>query len=152
MSHPRDQMRHQVRRQVQQTWPALGSWQVQITQGSVRVGDAERDQAAHALGEHYAAGRLDRQEYDERVDLALAAKTRGELASVFRDLPSSPLTAARVRPPARNRTGHRLPFLPLLLILIGLAVVLNSAWVVWIGLGVVLLTRHAARRPMNRGF
>ena len=32
----------------------------------LRIGDAERDHAAKALGEHYATGRISKEEYDPR--------------------------------------------------------------------------------------
>jgi hypothetical protein len=53
----------------------------------LRIGDAERDAAAAALGEHYAAGRLTKDEHDERIDQVWAAKYDGDLAPVFADLP-----------------------------------------------------------------
>ncbi|OLT30021.1 hypothetical protein BJF79_39920 [Actinomadura sp. CNU-125] len=53
----------------------------------LRIGDAERDAVVVALHDHFAAGRLDRAELDERMDAALAAKTRGELGALVRDLP-----------------------------------------------------------------
>lgn len=54
---------------------------------ALRVGDAERDTVALALHEHFAAGRLDRAELDERLDEALTARTVGDLRAVVRDLP-----------------------------------------------------------------
>ena len=45
----------------------------------LRVGDTERYEAAAALGEHFATGRLDQAEYDTRVQDAYAARTRGDL-------------------------------------------------------------------------
>lgn len=56
----------------------------------LRVGDAERDAVASALHEHFAQGRLDREELDERLSAALAAKTVGDLREVIRDLPATP--------------------------------------------------------------
>jgi hypothetical protein len=53
----------------------------------IRIGDAERDSAAAALGEHYAAGRLTKDEYDERIDLVWSARYEGDLAPLFSDLP-----------------------------------------------------------------
>ncbi|MCO5970584.1 DUF1707 SHOCT-like domain-containing protein [Actinoallomurus soli] len=58
--------------------------------GELRIGDAERDAVASALHEHFAQGRLDREELDERLSAALAAKTVGDLRQVTRDLPGSP--------------------------------------------------------------
>jgi TM2 domain-containing membrane protein YozV len=53
----------------------------------VRIGHAEREAAVRALGEHYAEGRLDHDEYDQRVAAAYAARTAGDLAPLFKDLP-----------------------------------------------------------------
>ncbi len=127
------------------TWPALGSWQVQLTKGSVRIGDVDRDRAARALGEHYAAGRLERSEYDERVDAALTARTWGDLAPLFRDLPGPVPSQRAPAVVASPRSGHRrrLTFLPVLLILVGVAMFTGHGWVVWLGLGAFLLLRRA---------
>src|SRR5215470_15122806 len=54
----------------------------------MRVGDAEREAAAAELREHYASGRLTLEELNERLDAAFDAKTRGDLNTVMRDLPS----------------------------------------------------------------
>lgn len=56
---------------------------------NVRVGDADRDATAAELREHYASGRLTLEELNERLDQALAAKTRADLNAVMRDLPSA---------------------------------------------------------------
>jgi hypothetical protein len=55
----------------------------------MRVSDAEREMAASELREHFASGRLDQEELNERLDRAFAAKTRGDLNALFTDLPSS---------------------------------------------------------------
>ena len=55
----------------------------------MRVGDAERETTAAELREHYASGRLTLDELNERLDKALAAKTRGDLDALMRDLPSA---------------------------------------------------------------
>ncbi|MEV4319331.1 DUF1707 domain-containing protein [Actinocrispum sp. NPDC049592] len=74
--------------------------------GNVRIGTTERERAVQALAEHLAEGRLDITEYDQRAALAAAAKTRGELAAIFDDLPEpnpmrEPVVAApRVPVPA----------------------------------------------------
>ncbi|MEU4823267.1 DUF1707 domain-containing protein [Actinomadura sp. NPDC023710] len=54
----------------------------------IRIGDAERDAVMVALHDHFAEGRLDRPELDERLEAVLAAKTRGDLRPLVRDLPS----------------------------------------------------------------
>jgi hypothetical protein len=55
----------------------------------MRVSDAEREAAAAELQEHFASGRLNQEELDERLAAAFAAKTRGDLNALFTDLPSS---------------------------------------------------------------
>jgi hypothetical protein len=124
------------------TWctPPLNLIQQQMSKGTMRVGDAERDEAARALGDHFASGRLDREEYDERLELAFAARTGNDLTALFRDLPQPRGAGSPARVHSARR-GHRIPFLPVLLILIGLAIVFHSSWIVWIGLGAMLLVK-----------
>ena len=55
----------------------------------MRISDAEREAAAAELREHFASGRLDHDELNERLDRVFAAKTRGDLNGLFADLPSS---------------------------------------------------------------
>ena len=43
--------------------------------------------ALDLLSEQYAVGRLDKDEFDERSDAVWSAKTQGDLAPVFADLP-----------------------------------------------------------------
>jgi Domain of unknown function (DUF1707)/Cell wall-active antibiotics response 4TMS YvqF len=54
---------------------------------SIRVSDAERDATVRTLGDHAAVGRLTLDELEDRAGRALAAKTRGELATLVSDLP-----------------------------------------------------------------
>jgi len=53
-----------------------------------RASDEERERAARSLRRHYAAGRLELHELEERLDRAWHALSRRELAALFRDLPS----------------------------------------------------------------
>jgi len=69
---------------------------------AMRIGDAERDTAAAELGDHYAAGRLTLDELHERIALALAARTHGQLTRVMRDLPSLRRERHPVAGPARG--------------------------------------------------
>lgn len=59
----------------------------------LRAGDADRDAAAVALGEHFAQGRLTLGELNARLDATLSATTFGELSQAARDLPG-PLPAS----------------------------------------------------------
>ncbi|MEV7555348.1 DUF1707 domain-containing protein [Amycolatopsis sp. NPDC089917] len=54
----------------------------------MRVGTAEREEAARLLGDHYSQGRLTPDEYEGRVLAAYEAVTLGELRPLFQDLPA----------------------------------------------------------------
>jgi hypothetical protein len=75
----------------------------------VRVGDADRDAAAAALGEHFAQGRLTLDELDARLDATLTATTHGELSRATRDLPDLTVLSAWVSLSRgrRARPGHK---------------------------------------------
>lgn len=66
----------------------------------LRIGDAEREQAARRLGEHFAAGRLDEQEHSERTTAAYAARTQEQLDALFADLPGEAESAPDQDTPA----------------------------------------------------
>ncbi|SDD11672.1 protein of unknown function [Auraticoccus monumenti] len=76
-----------------------------------RIGDSERDLAVQYLQEHHAVGRLTAVEFDERMSLALQARTAPELVPLFEDLPeprvdADPASSALVvRPAAPVATG-----------------------------------------------
>jgi hypothetical protein len=116
----------------------------------LRVSDAERQTVADHLGEHFAEGRLDQAEFDERVGQAMHAKTRGDLNGLFSDLPETGAPAVADQPP-RRRGGHPVLLL-VLLVLIGSAVAhalwwvaVPVAWLAFLVVAVVLLTRTLGR-------
>jgi DUF1707 SHOCT-like domain len=102
----------------------------------VRIGDAERDEAVSALGEHFAAGRLTREELDERIDQAMQARFSTDLEPLFDDLPASPRLQPE-RPEQRVRPGppQLSPLawvLPLVVVAAVLtAVLIGAPWVLW---------------------
>jgi len=75
----------------------------------VRIGDADRDAAAAALGEHFAQGRLTLDELTARLGATLTATTHGELSQATWDLPDLTVLSARVcfSHGKRARSGHR---------------------------------------------
>lgn len=124
----------------------------------MRIGDAERERAASQLAEHYAVGRLDREEHSERLDRIWAARTQADLDPVFVDLPghaqvssqpSAPRSTPslppwqqatqRTGPPRRagRRFGTGIPA-PLLvaLVLFGIVAVVTNFPLILIGIGV----------------
>jgi Domain of unknown function (DUF1707)/Cell wall-active antibiotics response 4TMS YvqF len=54
----------------------------------VRASDADRDQIIEALAAASAEGRLSLEEYSQRSEAALVARTHGELAGLTADLPA----------------------------------------------------------------
>ncbi|MFI0370889.1 DUF1707 and DUF4870 domain-containing protein [Actinomadura sp. 1N219] len=61
--------------------------------GDLRVSDAEREPVIERLQDAYADGRLDHDEFDMRMHLAMTAKTRNDLGAVTRDLVPVPRKA-----------------------------------------------------------
>lgn len=92
----------------------------------MRVGDAEREQAQSELARHYADGRLDHEEYSERLDAVWTAKTMADLTVLFTDLPR-PLVPVHAAPPVLLRRQRPFPWVPILAVLIGLSILLDGA-------------------------
>lgn len=97
-------------------WAGWQAWQEQGRTGApparadqLRIGDADRDQAATALGEHYAQGRITTEEHAERLDRIWAARTRAELGPVFADLPAPGPLAPPPAPAPPPRRGWSPP-------------------------------------------
>jgi hypothetical protein len=117
----------------------------------VRIGDAERDRAIASLGDHFAAGRLTAEEFDQRMDQALKARFNEDLEPLFADLPRT------VEPDAQSNSNRRpdlhlawsamLWMAPLIVIFaVVAAVVLSAPWLVWVFLWVFLITGLFRRR------
>jgi len=83
---------------------------------ALRASDADRERYAEVLRDGYAEGRLDRGEYDGRIDSLYRARTFGELEPLIADLPRSqsaapqrvsatarPLESARILPAGASR-------------------------------------------------
>jgi hypothetical protein len=70
--------------------------------GRTRASHADRELAIDALKVAFVQGRLDKQEFDARVDRVLASRTYLELTAVTADIPPVP-------PPARPLPAERLP-------------------------------------------
>ena len=73
----------------------------------LRVSHADRDQAVATLQDAFVAGMLTRDELDTRVSRALAARTRGDLGVLTRDLPPVPARAGRPAAPASAAAPDR---------------------------------------------
>jgi len=86
----------------------------------LRASDAERDHAVSELRNEFAEGRLSHETFMYRMQSALDARNRGQLAGLFTDLPSRrPRLLARIRavlrgedPAARDRRAEEDPAPP----------------------------------------
>jgi len=114
----------------------------------VRIGDAERDAAVAALGEHFAVGRLTKDEYDERAAEAWSARTASAIRPLFADLPATQpaasqqaVAAPRTVTPAgpasapASTGGRRFPLLQVFLIVLAAVMVFGLAWPAFLVLG-----------------
>ena len=92
------------------------------TEHGLRASDDDRDRLVEQLQQHAASGRLSLDEYGERVDRVLVARTHGELAAVVHDLPVESIADAALD----HREGARQLIVALLVALLVL-VVLGAA-------------------------
>ena len=72
----------------------------------MRISDADREQVTARLRDHYAAGRLNSEELEERITAALNAKTYGDLRRIMVDLPEPAPVGANPGPAAAPWTGR----------------------------------------------
>jgi len=95
-----------------------------------RIGDAEREQAAAALSDHFAAGRIDRDEFDVRLSAAYRARTAADLKPLFADLPTraadpAPAAAALISS-RRERRVFVVPIFPILILVAALVTIASD--------------------------
>jgi len=122
---------------------------------TMRVSDADRAEIADLLARHYSDGRLDRAEFDQRLDQAMRARTKADLLAVLTDLPdvrTQAMPGAAVqsaRPPAeasrpKRRTLSPLPgvILVIVLVLVLGHVLRTAAWIAIVALSVLWLLRR----------
>ena len=74
--------------------------------GALRASNAERDVVAGKLQDAFAEGRLDDDEFDQRMRAALTAKTQAELDVLLTDLPAAAAGAPRPAPVSAVQPGR----------------------------------------------
>lgn len=121
---------------------------------TLRIGDNERDLTVQTLTEHFAAGRLTRDELDQRTGAALIAQSGSDLAALLRDLPrltprQQVATKQEISPTARKarllwRTAGLAPWALFVFVFILIWAVTGAGyfWPIWPimgwGIGVVV--------------
>ena len=88
------------------------TWSDGLGAQQLRIGDVEREAAVTALGEHYASGRLTKEEYDDRSTVAYEARSLAALQPLFADLPLphgplEPASATYAAGPGAPKQGSR---------------------------------------------
>ena len=116
----------------------------------LRVSDAERQAVADRLGEHFAEGRLDQDEFDERAGRAMSAKTRADLSGLFDDLPDASTRPQAEAPAMPVRRRPVLVLVLLVIVTLAAAHAVVAATVPWLWLGflaaiVFIVTRGTGR-------
>jgi hypothetical protein len=116
-------------------WPERSVERSASGSSELRISDADRQRVIGQLRSHTAEGRLTLDEFEERVEEALQARTGSDLQLVLRDLPQPPA------PVTRNVT--RWLASPLVLIGAVIAVVSLAAgnlvlWPLFVALGLCL--------------
>lgn len=123
----------------------------------VRIGDAERDKAVSDLADHFAAGRLSRDEFDERADRAMQARFDRDLAPLFADLPTpEPIRSAaepRRHPGGPPPWAYAMWLLPLVLVAaVAGSILLHAPFLIWIAIWLLVIgkiTGHRHRRQLG---
>jgi hypothetical protein len=117
---------------------------------AMRASDADRDAVLSDLSEHFQAGRLTAEEFDERAGRALAARTWGELKDLLRDLPATlpgsrvPAAASSDARPER-RAPVPIPVLAGIAIAIAVSIGIAHAWgLLWLVFVVWFIARRLA--------
>ena len=106
---------------------------------------------------HFAEGRLDQVEFDERAGQAMGAKTRADLAGLLDDLPGEPAGLPNAgAPAAQDRPRRRRPrsFLGMVLLVVIIVAAAHAALhvvapLLWAGLLVAVLIFAARGRPRH---
>jgi len=83
---------------------------------NLRAADADREATSDRLRRHHAEGRLDSEEFQERIDRCYQAKTVGELEQLVSDLPPEPTSEGHLH-------LRRLRMVPLVPIVIAIVVI-----------------------------
>jgi hypothetical protein len=109
---------------------------------NLRAGDSDREAFATILREQHLDGRLDSDEFQERLDACMAAKTYADLDRLVTDLPGGEPSGAR---PA-GRPWRRRPWLfPLLTLALVAAIVAGTGHHPWF---VIPLLAFFVARPL----
>jgi len=124
-----------------------------IRDPNLRASDADREATADRLRHNHTDGRIDAEEFQERLDKCYAAKTVGELAELTRDLPGGP---ARRGSGLRSGIGllgslRMLPIIPIILAIVAIHLIVGVVSGLWILIPLFFVARLLILRCGFRG-
>lgn len=95
----------------------------------VRASDTERERVVEALRAHAAAGRIDADELEERLERAYTAVVRADLVPLVADLPAT----ERAQAPRRPRVPTYAPLIAISVLMIAIWALTGAGyfWPVW---------------------
>ena len=115
------------------------------------VSDADRARVTRVLREHYEAGRLTLDEFQERLDEAQKARTESQLESVLRQLPSPKLPSVSPRDTRWRSLAVQYALVNVVAILIWLfSGAQGDFWPKWVLVVTLILFTRRAFRPRRR--
>ena len=117
-------------------WSRRASGPAPSTSGQstpIRIGDAERDRAVAALGDHFAAGRLTKRSSTSAPTRRWAHASTATSTPLFADLPRTAPSEPDPRPTRRPPMFSPLMWLLPMLVVVAVvtAVVLTAPWILW---------------------
>jgi hypothetical protein len=110
---------------------------------NLRASDADREATADRLRQHHTDGRIDAEEFQERLDTCYAAKTVGELAALTRDLPGDPARRGSGAGTGFGLLGslRMIPIVPIILAIVAIHLIVGAVSGLWILIPLFFLAR-----------
>jgi hypothetical protein len=124
-----------------------------IRDPNLRASDADREATADRLRQLHTDGRIDPEEFQERLDRCYAAKTVGELAQLTRDLPAD----RRRGSGARTSFGllgllRMIPIVPIMIAIVAIHLIVGAISGLWILIPLFFLARFTICRRGPRAW
>ena len=120
-------------------------WVYTTSNPAMRAGDADREAVAERLRGHHTDGRLDTDEFAQRVDRCYQAKTVGELDRLLADLPRA--SAAARHHTRRPELSLAAAIIPVIVALAAISTVTDRP-LIWLAFPIAFLAHRL--RPRGR--
>ncbi len=123
-----------------------------IRDPNLRAGDADREATADRLRQHHTDGRIDADEFQERLGKCFAAKTVGELGELTHDLPADPAQRGSAARPSFGLLHflRTIPIVPIILAIVAIHLIAGTVSGLWILIPLLFLARLTILRRGSR--